>query len=434
MQRMSKHGAQLQERIGRLSAQIHSATAELVQLAAELDADGEWAEIGVRSCAHWLSINTGVNVHTGGAMIRAGEALKELPRIAAAFADGRLSFDKIRAVTLVATPDEEAMWLDIALHASGAQLTRICRAVRRAVDTDDAQCADDAMARRELRAGWRNDGMLELVALLPREDGAVVLAAIEAAAAAVADERHAVVGRDSSGVDPAHVTCATLRADGLTRVCEQWIASVSKEPAVAPTRQMVVHIDESALAGRDATGRIHVEGGPWLSAQAARWAACDCDRVAVLERDGLPIDVGRAQRTIPPRLRLALHVRDAGCRFPGCSVPPQRTEGHHVWHWFDGGPTDLANLVSMCRFHHRRHHEGKFHVRKLSDGGFRFETSDGVELQPVTCEAAPVPLYWGRSFVPDTPRAHSGGERVNFAYAVSVLADVRAWNRSRHGP
>jgi hypothetical protein len=63
---MQNAGAvELQERIGALAARIHAATAELVQLSAELDADGSWSEIGVRSCAHWLSINVGVDIWTG---------------------------------------------------------------------------------------------------------------------------------------------------------------------------------------------------------------------------------------------------------------------------------------------------------------------------------------------------------------------------------
>ena len=94
---------ELQERIGVLAARINAATAELVQLSADLDTDGSWAEIGMRSCAHWLSINIGCDVWNGGEMVRAGHALEELPVLRAAFAEGRLSFDKIRAVTKVAT-------------------------------------------------------------------------------------------------------------------------------------------------------------------------------------------------------------------------------------------------------------------------------------------------------------------------------------------
>ena len=60
---MQNGGAvELQERIGVLAARINAATAELVQLSADLDTDGSWAEIGVRSCAHWLSINIGCDV------------------------------------------------------------------------------------------------------------------------------------------------------------------------------------------------------------------------------------------------------------------------------------------------------------------------------------------------------------------------------------
>ena len=130
-------GVELQGRIGVLAARIHAATAELVKLAAELDDDGAWAESGMRSCAHWLSINIGVDLYTGGEMVRAGHALETLPLLRAAFEDGRLSFDKIRAVTKVATPADDEVWTSMALHASGAQLARICRGVRQALDVDD---------------------------------------------------------------------------------------------------------------------------------------------------------------------------------------------------------------------------------------------------------------------------------------------------------
>jgi len=53
-----------------------------------------------------------------------------------------------------------------------------------------------------------------------------------------------------------------------------------------------------------------------------------------------------------------LVVRDGGCRFPGCDRPPWWTDAHHLLHWADGGPTDLANLVLLCRGHHRLLREG----------------------------------------------------------------------------
>jgi HNH endonuclease len=71
----------------------------------------------------------------------------------------------------------------------------------------------------------------------------------------------------------------------------------------------------------------------------------------------VPLSVGRATRTIPTHIRTALCLRDQGCRFPGCDRPPAWTDGHHIIHWADGGPTALDNLVSLCRRHHRSVHE-----------------------------------------------------------------------------
>lgn len=72
----------------------------------------------------------------------------------------------------------------------------------------------------------------------------------------------------------------------------------------------------------------------------------------------LPIAVGRAQRLATTAQRKALAVRDNGCIIPGCDLPPNRTQPHHVTDYSLGGPTDLDNLASLCWVHHRQvdHH------------------------------------------------------------------------------
>ncbi|MFZ0178952.1 MAG: HNH endonuclease signature motif containing protein, partial [Candidatus Dormiibacterota bacterium] len=62
----------------------------------------------------------------------------------------------------------------------------------------------------------------------------------------------------------------------------------------------------------------------------------------------------------------ALNLRDQGCRFPGCDRPPAWTDGHHIIHWPDG-PTELDNLVSLCRPHHRAVHEQGWRIH-IADG------------------------------------------------------------------
>jgi HNH endonuclease len=81
-----------------------------------------------------------------------------------------------------------------------------------------------------------------------------------------------------------------------------------------------------------------------------------------------PLDVGRATRVIQPAQRTALAVRDGGCVFPGCARPLSWCEAHHLWHWLDGGPTDLTNLALLCRAHHRAVHEGGWHLARGPDG------------------------------------------------------------------
>jgi hypothetical protein len=78
-----------------------------------------------------------------------------------------------------------------------------------------------------------------------------------------------------------------------------------------------------------------------------------------------PLDVGRTTRVISPAQRTALAVRDGGCVFPGCQRPLAWCDAHHLWHWIDGGPTDLPNLALLCRAHHRAVHEGGWRCSEI---------------------------------------------------------------------
>ncbi len=97
--------------------------------------------------------------------------------------------------------------------------------------------------------------------------------------------------------------------------------------------------------------RPHATLGP-LSIATARRLACDCHLTPIVMSDSVPIDLGRNSRTVSKKQRRALIARDHGCAFPGCGAVPAHCEGHHVTHWADGGPTDLDNLVLLCRYHH----------------------------------------------------------------------------------
>jgi len=145
---------------------------------------------------------------------------------------------------------------------------------------------------------------------------------------------------------------------------------------------VTVHVDAAALKSRDGS-RCELEEGPVLSLETGRRLACDASLITIAEDDlGEPLDVGRKTRSIPPALRRALGSRDRGCVFPGCTHK-RYVDGHHIRHWADGGETRLANLVTLCRFHHRAVHEGGIRVERLDDGAWRFTRPDGRVLTTV---------------------------------------------------
>jgi hypothetical protein len=105
-----------------------------------------------------------------------------------------------------------------------------------------------------------------------------------------------------------------------------------------------------------------------------RVAPCHPDTGALLDPGGVAggnatkvdaggsADLGDAQRRATPAVtdpyrpsaRLARHVRarDRRCRFPGCTVAAVFCDLDHVRPW-PAGPTTAANLVCLCRRHHR---------------------------------------------------------------------------------
>ena len=95
-----------------------------------------------------------------------------------------------------------------------------------------------------------------------------------------------------------------------------------------------------------------------LSPGAVRRLACEAGIVPmVLGGPSEVLDVGRAQRFFTPAQRRALARRDGGCSYPGCTIPPQWCEAHHVEHWLHGGLTDLGNGALLCGRHHTVVHE-----------------------------------------------------------------------------
>ena len=361
-----------------LSAHLNAATARLLELV--------WPMHENRDCdggelPGFLAYRLGITRREGREYLRVAQALRELPRIRAAFARGELTFTKVRALTRVATPSSEDGLLEVAEALTASQLERALRVYRRVA-------AEDARETHELEFvsyHFDEDGSLYLRARLAAEDGTLVVKALDAARERVLERRRAeraaaaaaAGGADES--DPFAALACEQRPVGvetLVELAESSLAARPDEQQVERAR-LVVHVDAAAISS-DGRGRSELEDGPVISPETARRLGCDAELVAQVERNGLPVSVGRKRRTVPPALRRLLEARDdETCCFPGCERQ-RHLQAHHRTHWAHGGETSLENLVLLCFHHHRLVHEGGYTVEEDGAGRLRFRNRHGV--------------------------------------------------------
>ncbi len=365
----------LGDRIAELSAQIQAATFRLLQMIRDFDDRHGWA-CGFRSCAHWLNWRTGLELGAAREKVRVARALGELPRISEYFSSGELSYSKVRALTRVATPVNEEELLAFARAGTAAHVEKLVRTWRRLDRLEEAERDAERQNTRSLTAYTDDDGMLVLRGRLDPEAGALLLAALEAASERLYQEQRGAEG------DTEKASAEQRRADALALIAESALAHALDPGPRSDRYQVVLHVDAPLLADPGCPGLCHLEEGPDVSAETSRRFACDATTVTMKHgQDGQALDDGRKRRTISSRMRRALTFRDGGCRFPGCSA--RHCEGHHVQHWADGGPTRLANLLSLCKFHHRALHEGGFKVALADNDTLRVFLPDGRELPAV---------------------------------------------------
>jgi hypothetical protein len=168
----------IEDQICSLAGRINSATAQLITLVGEFDAREGWAGYGLKSCAHWLSWRCQIGTHAAREQVRVARALRTLPLASCAFQAGRLSYAKVRALTRIATPDNENDLLELAESATAAQVERTVACWRRVETLTDVERAE----RRHLSWHFDDHGMLHLRGCLDTEEAGVLLAALEAVA------------------------------------------------------------------------------------------------------------------------------------------------------------------------------------------------------------------------------------------------------------
>jgi hypothetical protein len=436
-----------------LAGQLAAGTCRFLLLVGEYDAAEGWRSWGMTSTAAWLSWHCGVGATAAREQVRVARVMRCYPLVVAAFAAGRLSYSKVRAITRVVTEetvDTLVMWAE---HATAAQIERVVAATRRVSRVGDAR------ARKSARAvSWRfdDDGSLVGSFRLPPEDGIRLLQAFDVARASVAEPPGEVTGAEQSAQQQAEgkygtaalelpVTRArrTGAADALLHLADAYLASshgvggrgLPGLPSVERCR-LVVHASAEALAQPDtaddtaaqgatvgSTGGLRVRVHP----STARRLTCDCTYATQVDLAGTqpwrrdPLHLGRRTRRVRGRLAAAVHERDHGhCQAPGCTRTT--TEIHHVRHWANGGPTCIANLISLCAHHHWLAHEGGWTIVPGHSSGWVFIDPERRHIPTSPPAAAPAgPLGYDAAIPANAITGHWDGSGLNLNNAISAL-------------
>ncbi|MDQ3385291.1 MAG: 13E12 repeat family protein [Actinomycetota bacterium] len=332
---------------------INASTGRLVQLVAQALETGVWAQAGIRSPEHWLAWKGGVSLGRARRLVTLARRSLELPVTTAALAAGELSEDQAVEVALHVPPAHDAEVASLARHATVSQIRTVARrytfqpAPTEQDEPAPLETPEEVVERNLVRFGFGDDGRWWCHADLDAALGALVQRALEACRDAELADRHPAA--DANG--PA---TAVTWGEALVRLGSASLAGLAGGRSAGDQHQVILHVRAD-----EPSAPTHLHLGPALPAAVRREVGCDATVRWLLEdAEGIPIKLGRRQRTFSAAQRILIEDRYGGeCARPGC----QRRRGlhlHHHRHWEDGGLTDLDNAFPLCGADHRLHHRG----------------------------------------------------------------------------
>jgi hypothetical protein len=335
--------------------------AQLARRVAELDTSVEWSVDGSRSTAGWFVANLRLATGEAHARVRVARQVAHMPFANAAWQEGRINcrhVDAIASVRHAANADTEfaafeEYLVNVARKGRPEDVANTGRRWRDALDnhlnrdgsdpTKNKKDADHERRRANFSRTLNGIGILD--GRFDTEGAEIIKTALKRGY----ERNHRVDDPRSP---------AAQRADAIVDIFQHYL---DHQDRGTNRPHMITVVDGATLSG-EAVGRCETFSGYQLDPESVRRLACDAfiQRI-VLDSNGVPLDMGRATRTFTPDQYRAIMVRDGGCRMVGCDAGPEDCEAHHAtMHWEDGGHTDLAVGLALCRGagHHRLIHEG----------------------------------------------------------------------------
>ena len=386
------------------------------------DRSRAFAVEGSNSATSWLRSTCRLSGGAAAERVQVARELATLPETKASFDAGEIGYQHAAVIARSAAElgsasmeIAEPALLQAAERLDPGQLRMLSREMRYRLDPAGALAADNAIfEQRRLTISQLASGAFLLDGMLDAEGGAMVRTALGALDGPPAphDERRPEQRRADALVELASrqlrggalpsvhgqrphlvvtASLAELRGVAAPPGCvtsdePQPRAARLAAPAGPASMSLAVSTDTATPATASATATsatatpatasatatsataapatsapaANLQGAGPIAAATLRRLACDASVTTLTTgAAGQALDVGRTTRVISPALRIALVHRDRGCRYPGCDLPPEWTDGHHLWHWTDGGPTKLENLVLLCflcRCRHKKHY------------------------------------------------------------------------------
>jgi hypothetical protein len=301
------------------------------------------------------------------------------PQLVRALSEGEITFDKMRTVVEVATPETDQALCEQAKELTVGELTEVAR------DTAArARSAVSSPSRSEHDARYVrfNDGRRTISMQLPFESYAQTKKTVDAHGDRVSSA--------SGGKDEEKVPLDQRRCDGFMMIMDsvgsgqgQSKDAQSKDTGSPRTPNpffVVAHVPLDALVDEDAEPSelaAELEHQGLIDVETVRRIACDATVVvAVDDRFGHTMYEGRARRSPSGAQRREVIRRDRHCRFPGCANVTFAAV-HHLKPWGKGGPTDLDNLVLLCTHHHGTVHRNGWSMTGNPNRELRIENPSG---------------------------------------------------------
>jgi Domain of unknown function (DUF222) len=323
------------------------------------------ASIGARPAADALAQANKTSRRSAERAAARASTLGETPELGRQLAKGNISGEHVDALTVAAKALDdvrrtELLDLDgeLALAALSKTPEQFGRYVRRTIqqlsDDDGVDRSEQQREQAQVTLGMNAaSGMGEIRGELHPDDWQKVNRRIDAEVAAL---RKLDENMNKSRAQLSVIAFVNL-------VC-------SNQTAARVPAEVVIHVGLDTINNLPGAPRFgEYSNGTPVPAATVRRHACDANLIPViLNGDGLPLDVGRAQRLATPAQRTALRSMHRTCAVAGCETRFDRCEVHHILEWTEQqGPTDLKYLIPACPYHHHRFHEGRWRIELDSE-------------------------------------------------------------------